>query len=169
MRKSNARLVDGIRDRWSCPVRKAVGCSLGLVLAMAQWGVALAQADGCAKPSFAILPALIEVGLNTQSIAVGDFDGDRKADLAVANRSSGTVSVLLGRGDGTFQTAVNYAAGYQPSSVALGDFNGDGKTDLAIANNVFSNSTVSVLLGKGDGSFQALASFPTGPNPRSVA
>ena len=44
------------------------------------------------------------------------------------------MSVLLGNGDGTFQAAVNYAAGTTPCSVAVGDFNGDGKTDLAVAN-----------------------------------
>ena len=67
-------------------------------------------------------------------MAVGDFNGDGKADLAVANASSNNVSVLLGNGNGTFQAAVNYAAGTGPSSVAVGDFNGDGKADLAVAN-----------------------------------
>ena len=52
------------------------------------------------------------------SVAVGDFNGDGKADLAVANESdSGNVSVLLGNGDGTFQTAVNYGSGRRASSV----------------------------------------------------
>ena len=67
---------------------------------------------------------------------VGDFNGDGKPDLAVANFVSGNVSVLLGRGDGTFQTAVNFGigSGSQPQFVAVGDFNGDGKPDLAVAN-----------------------------------
>ena len=65
---------------------------------------------------------------------MGDFNGDGKPDLAVANSGSNNVSVLLGNGDGTFQAAVNYAAGNAPNSVAVGDFNGDGKADLAVAN-----------------------------------
>ncbi|PYM09613.1 MAG: hypothetical protein DME18_17675, partial [Verrucomicrobia bacterium] len=83
-----------------------------------------------------------EVGSYPNSVAVGDFNGDRKPDLAVANISSGTVSVLLNSGDGTFQTAVNYNAGNQPRSVAVGDFSGDGKPDLAVV----SEGGVSVLL-----------------------
>jgi hypothetical protein len=136
---------------------------------VANGSVAVAQTNACAEPSFALLPGIVAVGDNPQAIAAGDFDGDGKTDLAVANRSSGNVSILLGKGDGTFQTAVKFGAGFQPSSVALGDFNGDGKTDLGIANNVYSNSTVSVLLGNGDGSFQASVSYATEPNSRSVA
>src|SRR5205807_10403528 len=73
------------------------------------------------------------------SVAVGDFNGDGKLDLAVANYGTppdyvGTVSVLLGKGDGTFGAAQSYAVGRDPSSVAVGDFNGDGYLDLAVAN-----------------------------------
>ena len=73
-------------------------------------------------------------GMSPSSVAVGDFNGDGKADLATANAAANSVSVLLGNGDGTFQSAVNYAAGTIPCSVAVGDFNGDGKADLAVAN-----------------------------------
>src|SRR5262245_30698748 len=59
------------------------------------------------------------------SVAVGDFNGDGKADLAVANEFSNNVSVLLGNGDGSFQAAQNFVAGNAPVSVAVGDFNGD--------------------------------------------
>jgi hypothetical protein len=85
-----------------------------------------------------------------RSVAVGDFNGDGKPDLAVANAGSNSVSVLLGNGDGTFQAAVTYAAGNYPRSVAVGDFNGDGKQDLAVAT-VYG---VRVLLGNGNGTFQ---------------
>ena len=64
------------------------------------------------------------------SVAVGDFNGDGKADLVTANYGVNTVSVLLGNGDGTFQTHVDYGAGNVPYSVAVGDFNGDGKGRL---------------------------------------
>jgi hypothetical protein len=73
------------------------------------------------------------------SVAVGDFNGDGVPDLAVANAGSlqvgdGSVSVLLGNGDGTFQVAVNFAAGRDPRSLAVCDFNGDGVLDLAVTN-----------------------------------
>src|SRR5262245_57020125 len=101
------------------------------------------------------------------SVAVGDFNGDGKPDLATANRDSGSVSVLLGKGDGTFQSAVNYGAGFSPVRVAVGDFNGDGKQDLATAN--FLDLTVSVLLGQGDGTFQSAVHYAPGSTPTGVA
>jgi len=79
-------------------------------------------------------------------VALGDFNGDGRLDLAVANTNDNTVSILLGNGDGTFQPQVIYATGSSPSSVAVGDFNGDGKLDLAITNS--SSNTVSLLLGE---------------------
>jgi hypothetical protein len=100
------------------------------------------------------------------SVAVGDFNGDGRADLAVADYYGG-VSVLLGNGDGTFQAARGFAAGTYPSSVAVGDFDGDGLPDLAVAN--AQSNTVSVLLGNGDGSFQAARSFAAGISPQAVA
>ena len=65
---------------------------------------------------------------------MGDFNGDGKQDLAVANDSSDNVSILLGNGTGNFSAATNFAVGSGPFSVAVGDFNGDGKQDLAVAN-----------------------------------
>ena len=82
---------------------------------------------------------------------MGDLNGDGKLDLAVANALSNDVSILQGNGDGTFQTAVNYAAGTNPYSIAVGDFNGDGKLDLAVAN--LGGNNVSILQGDGTGSF----------------
>jgi hypothetical protein len=64
-----------------------------------------------------------------------------------------TVSVLLGKGDGTFQPHVDYTAGNYPQAIAVGDFNGDGKLDLALGTSA-SLATVAVLLGNGDGTFQ---------------
>lgn len=97
------------------------------------------------------------VGKNPASIVVADLNGDGKPDLAVANSSDATVSILLGVGDGTFQPAVSYTSG-GALAVAIGDFNGDGKLDLATANPACPTvcmGTVSVLLGKGDGTFRA--------------
>ena len=102
------------------------------------------------------------------SVAVGDFNGDGKPDLATANYDSGTVSVLLGNGDGTFQAQTSlYRATAAPYSVAVGDFNGDGKPDLAATN--YYGNTVSVLLGNGDGTFQTQTAYAVGSYPQSVA
>jgi hypothetical protein len=108
-------------------------------------------------------------GRSPYSVAVGDFNGDGVLDLAVANSiyAAGTVSVLLGNGDGSFRTAVNYAAGSAPNSVAVGDFNGDGISDVAVANAL--SNDVSVLLGNGDGSFQPARNFDASNAPCSVA
>ena len=108
-------------------------------------------------------------------VAVADVNGDGNPDLVVPNPcasstecTNGTVSVLLGNGDGTFQAAVSYSSGgFYPLSVAATDVNGDGKPDLVVANECASstdctNGTVSVLLGNGDGTFQAAVSYGSG-------
>ncbi len=92
------------------------------------------------------------VGVTPVAEAVGDFNGDGKADLVVVNKFSNNVSVLLGNGNGTFQAAVNYPTGATPTGVAVGDFNGDGKLDIAVANS--GANSISILLGNGDGTFQ---------------
>jgi FG-GAP-like repeat/FG-GAP repeat len=109
-------------------------------------------------------------GDSPAAVAIGDFNRDGILDLVVANpdSTSGTVSILLGNGDGTFQDPKAYAAGPAPCSVAVGDLNGDGVLDLAVVNCVDSG-TVSVLLGKGDGTFQAPQSYPVGSFPNFVA
>jgi hypothetical protein len=112
-------------------------------------------------------PSAFGAGTDPDSAAVGDFNGDGKLDLAVANEGSNNVSILLGKCDGTFQAAVDYGAGSNPSSVAVGDFRDDGKLDLVVANDGSDN--VSILLGNGDGTFQAAVNYGVGSAPTSVA
>jgi FG-GAP-like repeat/Abnormal spindle-like microcephaly-assoc'd, ASPM-SPD-2-Hydin/FG-GAP repeat len=106
-------------------------------------------------------------GIRPAGVAVGDFNGDSKLDLAVANDGSSNVSILLGDGTGRFTLASSPGAGAGPFSVAVGDFNGDGKLDLAVANEY--SSTVSILLGDGTGNFPLASSLEVGGGPGSVA
>ncbi|HEV3078233.1 MAG TPA: FG-GAP-like repeat-containing protein, partial [Gemmataceae bacterium] len=106
-------------------------------------------------------------GRNPYNVAVGDFNRDGIPDLVTANYDSNTISVLLGKGDGTFQPAVDYAAGANPVAVAVGDFRGDGQLDLAVSN--WGAGTVSILLGKGNGTFVPGSTFKAGTNPGSLA
>jgi hypothetical protein len=125
--------------------------------------VLLGNGDGTFSPA-----ANLATGLNPISIAVGDFNGDGNADLAVVNYGGNTVTILLGNGDGTFSaTALSPATGNIPYAIAVGDFNGDGKADLAVTN--VGSSTVTVLLGNGDGTFTPASVSPTtGMNPYSI-
>jgi hypothetical protein len=105
-------------------------------------------------------PVVAAGDASPRSLAVGDLNGDGKPDLVTANSTADNVSVLLGKGDGTFRTAVTYAVQSNPVSVAIGDLNGDGRLDLAVVNS--DSDSVSVLLGKGDGTFQAATNYLVG-------
>ena len=83
------------------------------------------------------------VGATPYSIAVGDFNGDGKLDLATANLEGQSVSMLPGDGAGRFGVALHFLTDNPPVLIATGDFNRDGKLDLATSN-LFSG--VSVLL-----------------------
>ena len=128
--------------------------------------VLLGNGDGTFQPA-----ASYTAGEGPAALALGDFTQDGKLDLAVGDFYCGTpcgrVIVLLGNGDGTFQSPVSYSAGAQPISLAAEDLSGDGKMDLVEANN--SSSNVSVLLGNGDGTFQAAVNYGVSSDAVSVA
>jgi hypothetical protein len=104
-------------------------------------------------------------------VAVADFDGDGKLDIAVRDKAaSGAISVLLGKGDGTFQSPLITPVppvGLSEVGLAVGEFDGDAKPDLVLTTGTF-GSSVSVLLGKGDGTFQNALNVPVGRGPTRV-
>lgn len=106
-------------------------------------------------------PSDFDVGNNPYTPVVADFDGDGRADIAVANFYAGSVSVLLGNGDGTFQPRQDYATDRDPNWLGVGDLNGDGSPDLVTANR--GPGTVSVLLSMGSGRFAGHVEYPVGP------
>jgi len=114
------------------------------------------------------------------SVAVVDLNHDGKPDLAVADQggcggcNGNYVSVLLGHGDGTFASKVDYATGSatQPWHITSSDFDRDGNADLAVANNYGASAsaeTISILRGDGHGAFQPHKDTPTDPYPWYLA
>jgi hypothetical protein len=116
---------------------------------------ALAQSYVFGTGSFAV------TGTAPGALVSADFNHDGKLDLAVANQdglSPSMVSILLGKPDGSFATAVDYSVGsLAPTGIAVGDFNGDGNPDLAVA--AQSPETIEIFLGNGNGTFAAPTSF----------
>jgi hypothetical protein len=109
-------------------------------------------------------------GSSPAVVLAHDFNGDKKPDLATANYNSGqtgSVSILLGNGDGTFGTHTNYAAGAGPDGLAVGSFNDDKFADLAVANLI--GDTMSILPGRGDGTFGVAKDFATEQYPLGIA
>ena len=116
-------------------------------------------------------------GASPQSIAFGDFDGDGKPDMAIANVSYANVSIFCNTSLGStisFAPKVDFATGTSPNSIAIGDFDGNGKPDMAIANNSGTDNFVSLLRNTstiGTINFATKVDFVTGitSNPLSVA
>jgi hypothetical protein len=99
-------------------------------------------------------------------IVAGDFNGDRKKDLATANINSDNVSVLINRGDGRFREARNFRVGNGPVALTAADLDRDGKDDLATANSI--SGKVTVLLNKGGGDFRQAKSYDVGKYPQGI-
>ena len=104
-------------------------------------------------------------------MALSDLNGDGVLDLVTASPggwpAGETLSVLFGRGDGSFWNPVHYTVGLRPEALAVGDVNGDGVLDLVSANS--DGDSVSVLLGRGDGTFAECVDYGTGQNPSALA
>src|SRR3984957_18644486 len=139
-------------------------------------------AGGLGAVSVTFLPAVSYAsgGLYAESVTITDVNGDGKPDLVVANQCVkttnekcghglmfGSVSVLLGNGDGTFQPELSYGSGgIHTLSVAVADVNRDGKPDLLVTNRNClkgcSGGIVSVLLNNGDGTFRPPVIYSSG-------
>ncbi|MBZ5656961.1 MAG: VCBS repeat-containing protein [Acidobacteriia bacterium] len=106
---------------------------------------------------------------NLHGMTLADLRGIGKLDIVATNRDDNTISVLLGNGDGTFQSQVSFSVGpanTAPLDVAVGDFNKDGHLDAVT---VDASNGISVLLGNGNGSFQAPTFYTGGYSVSGVA
>ena len=118
-------------------------------------------------------------GSRPTDVAVADINGDGKPDMVVVNNIGKTIGVLLGNGDGTFQTQTTFTTTETPYAVTLADVNGDGKPDLlytkaGIPGTVQTDfidgpNRVAVLLGNGNGTFQAETTYALSGNPLAIA
>jgi hypothetical protein len=116
-------------------------------------GIALSLGTGDGTFAAPLIPNLdLMDGIN--AFGVGDFNGDGITDLLVDDEDTGQLTVLLGKGDGTF--AVGQSMPFSTQSIATADFNGDGKIDLALSG----GAQTTILLGNGDGTFTAPLNQP---------
>src|SRR5207249_3762775 len=165
--------------RWSSQEQRPTWMKTGelpqgaVALAMLLGGLFDAQstfAATCLRPNF-VAAGMFAAGNQPVAVAVGDFNGDGKTDLAVANRGLGAVSVLAGNGDGSFGAPTTYLTGTDPLFVGLGDFDRNGPPDLAVADAALFDdvaSDVAILLSRGNGTFRAAVNYRAGTSPRAV-
>jgi hypothetical protein len=120
----------------------------------------------CTAPSFG--PAAnYTVGDGPERLAVGDFNEDGNPDLAIVNKASANLSVLLGNGAGGFGAATTYNLDVQPSGITVGDYNSDGNLDVTASG--YGVNMARVLLGNGAGGFGAATSYGSGSDSAGIA
>ena len=140
----------------------------GLFVTFKETGIAIPATTQPSIAPMAILPSGASAAGASLQAAVADLNGDGIRDLVLTDTIDATASLLLGKGDGTFQTPFTFAVGNGPYGVATGDFNGDGKLDVAAVNGL--DNTVSILLNSASG-LPAKPSFtyPAGGQPYGVS
>ncbi len=126
--------------------------------------VLLGQGDG----NFTVLPgaSIHDDDLDPQAIAVGNLTGDAILDVVTANSGTGTISILIGQGNGQFTQGERIEAELEPTSVAIANVNQDAFADIIIANRA--SNELSILFGNGDGTFEGERRFRAGVSPSSV-
>jgi hypothetical protein len=142
----------------------AVGSLVVMTTLASPVGVRLAAA---AVPRFS-LPLEQRVGVDPVGMVAGDLNRDGKADLATVDLQSATVSVLLGRGDGSFRKRTAYKTERYPSGITHGDVDGDGDLDLITAS-IDNAGSISVFSNRGAGRFKRLGTYASGRKAFAVA
>src|ERR1039457_6510136 len=132
--------------------------------------IALGKGDGTFETPVAYPVTLNQTGVfpGVDRVALADFNNDGRLDVVAIETARNEISILLGNGDGTFRSPVNYAGtpnATSMTSVAIGDLNGDGVPDIVVG----SDMGIGVFLGNGDGTFQAIRSFSLLPYTQAVA
>ena len=108
---------------------------------------------------------IFAAGGEASAVALGDFNHDGKLDVAVANDTllstqPGNAAILLGDGKGGLRPPVTYEVGSEPSAIIATDLDSDGKLDLAVVNP--KSSSLSILIGQGDGTFRTAVGYTAG-------
>jgi len=136
-----------------------------------QVGIMLGKGNGAFEPpSYFTVPGALQ-------LAVGDFNGDHKLDLAVVEYGGtghSALGIFLGDGQGNFKNSATYELGIESNSLAVADFNGDGHLDVAVTNRFGygrngKDGSVLVFFGKGDGTLRKPDLYELGGQPYGIA
>jgi Flp pilus assembly secretin CpaC len=135
----------------------------------------LGNGDGTFQTQTTIAIPVGPVAASLSALATGDFNNDDNLDVAVTDMANNRVLVLLGNGNGTFQTAASYPTGSNPVALVAQDFDGDGEPDLAVVDQGDGTTAgaVSVLIGNKvnnvqDGTFGTKIDYPVGISPSAI-
>ena len=150
----------------------SLGAACALLLGLAGCGQS-GDGSGASPAALFGAPVATDFGYGSGGLVFGDINGDGRMDVVV-RPSAGAAAVLLGNGDGTFQTGRIIGGLGEIDALAIGDLDGDGKQDLAVTGCLIAGCdplgrSLFVLPGNGDGTFRAPVSYPSTAGARPVA